>query len=140
MGYVWFHGWAGRTGRGEIGLGVRHPVDDGAGLYYPWINAPPGTIQRMGLFYMVSDGKPDAALEDVLRFTNRDRFPALAGYKTLTSHWHWGYTIQALDLSETGPFGNATFEWSTEAPSWQWARIEVWDVAGNGAFINRVRR
>ena len=100
MGYVWFHGWAGRSGRGELGIGVRHPVDDGAGFYYPWINAPPGTIQRMGVFYLVSDGSADAALSDVLRFTNRDRFPALPGYKTLTSHWHWGYTIQALDQGE----------------------------------------
>src|SRR5215831_3490531 len=100
MGYVWFHGWAGRTGRGELGLGVRHPVDDGAALYYPWINAPPGTVQRLGLFYLVSDRAPNAALEDVLRFTNRDRFPALPGYKTLTSHWHWGYTIQALNQGE----------------------------------------
>jgi hypothetical protein len=100
MGYVWFHGWAGRNGRGELGLGVRHPVDEGAGAYYPWINAPPGTVQRLGLFYMLSDGPPDAVLEDVLRFTNRDRFPALPGYKTLTSHWHWGYTIQALDQGE----------------------------------------
>ena len=96
MGYVWFHGWAGRSGRGELGMGVRHPLDDGAGLYYPWINAPPGTTQRLGLFYLVSDRGPEAALDDVLRFTNRDRFPALPGYKTLTSHWHWGYTIQAL--------------------------------------------
>ncbi|HEY3836935.1 MAG TPA: hypothetical protein VGL72_10205, partial [Bryobacteraceae bacterium] len=100
MGYVWFHGWAGRTGRGELGIGVRHPLDDGAGLYYPWINAPPGTTQRLGLFYLVSDGAPNAALDDVLRFTNRDRFPALPGYKTLTSHWHWGYTIQALSQGD----------------------------------------
>jgi hypothetical protein len=69
MEYVWFHGWAGRSGRGELGLGVRHPVDDGAGFYYPWINAPPGKIQRLGVFFMLSDGPPDAALEDVLRFT-----------------------------------------------------------------------
>jgi hypothetical protein len=81
MGYVWFHGWAGRSGRGELGLGVRHPVDDGAGFYYPWINAPPGTVQRLGVFFMLSDGQPDAALKDVLRFTNRDRFPPLPGYK-----------------------------------------------------------
>jgi len=100
MGYVWFHGWAGRAGPGELGMGVRHPVDDGAGLYYPWINAPPGTTQRMGVFYLVSDGKPESALDDVLRFTNRDRFPSLPGYKTLTSHWHWGFTIQALNQGE----------------------------------------
>jgi len=101
MGYVWFHGWAGRSGRGELGLGIRHPVDDGAGLYYPWINAPPGTTQRMSLFYLVSDQTAEATLDDVLRFTNRDRFPALPGHKTLTSHWHWGYTIQALDQGES---------------------------------------
>ena len=83
-----------------LGLGIRHPVDDGAGQYYPWINAPPGTVQRLGVFYLVSDGKPEAALEDALRFTHRDRFPALPGYKTLTSHWHWGYTIQALEQGE----------------------------------------
>ena len=72
----------------------------------PWINAPPATVQRLGVFYMVSDRTPEAALEDVLRFTNRDRFPALPGYKTLTSHWHWGYTIQALNQGEnwTPPF------------------------------------
>jgi hypothetical protein len=100
MGYVWFHGWAGRTGRGELGLGVRHPVDDGAGEYYPWINAPPGTTQRLGLFYLVSDGKAETALDDALRFTNRDTFPPLPGFKTLTSHWHWGYTIQALSQGD----------------------------------------
>jgi hypothetical protein len=100
MGYVWFHGWAGRTGRGELGVGVRHPPDDGAGLYYPWINAPPRTVQRLGIFYTVSDRQPEATLDEVLRLTNRDRFPALPGYKTLTSHWHWGYTIQALNQGE----------------------------------------
>ena len=47
---------------------------------------------------------------------------------------------RTFDLTETRPFGNESFEWSAEATNWQWARIEVWDVAGNGAFINPVRR
>jgi hypothetical protein len=54
----------------------------------------------MGMFLWVSDRDAEAALEEVLRFTNRDRFPALPGYKTVTSHWHWGYTIQALERGE----------------------------------------
>lgn len=99
-GYVWFHGWAGRGGIGELGLGIRQPNDDGAGLYYPWINAPPGTQQRMAIFYVVSDKAPADSLDNALRFTNRDRFRALPGYKTMTSHWHWGYTIQALQRGE----------------------------------------
>ena len=47
---------------------------------------------------------------------------------------------RTFDLSETRPFGSGTFEWKTEARNWQWARVSVWDVAGNGAFINPVRR
>jgi hypothetical protein len=47
---------------------------------------------------------------------------------------------RTFDLTETRPFGSAKFEWSTEANNWQWARVAVWDVAGNGAFINPVRR
>ena len=103
MGYVWFHGWAGRAAPGAegfLGVGIRHPTDDGAGEYYPWFNAPPGTVQRLGVFYVVTDGAPEAALEYALRFTHRDRFPAVPDYRTLTSHWHWGYTIQALSQGE----------------------------------------
>jgi hypothetical protein len=47
---------------------------------------------------------------------------------------------KTFDLTETAPFGSAAFDWSTEAKNWQWARIAVWDVAGNGALINPVRR
>ncbi len=100
MGYVWFHGWAGRANPGApgvLGVGIRHPTDDGAGQYYPWVNAPPGTVQRLGVYYLVSDKNAEATLDYALRFTNRDRFPAIPGYKTVTSHWHWGYTIQALN-------------------------------------------
>ena len=101
MGYVWFHGWAGRSGRGELGLGVRHPVDDGAGQsIIPGSTPRPARSSASACSIVVSDRPPEATLEDVLRFTNRDRFPALPGYKTLTSHWHWGYTIQALDQGE----------------------------------------
>jgi hypothetical protein len=100
VGYVWHHGWAGRGGIGELALGIRQPNDDGGGLYYPWLNAPPDTTQRMGMFLMVSESEGDAALDEALRFTNRDRFRALPGYKTVTSHWHWGYTVQAMDRGE----------------------------------------
>ena len=60
------------------------------------MNAPPGRPQRMGVFFLVSSGAPDAALADVLRYTNGDRFRALAGYKTLSTHWHLADTVQAM--------------------------------------------
>jgi hypothetical protein len=56
----------------------------------------------------------------------------------------WGdgkqtYT-RTFDVTDTRPFGSETFKWSTEAKDWKWARIAIWDIAGNGAFINPVRR
>jgi hypothetical protein len=54
--------------------------------------------------------------------------------------WGDGKTThrQVIELSETREFGNATFEWRAEASGWTWARVAVWDVAGNGAFVNPV--
>ena len=47
---------------------------------------------------------------------------------------------EKIDLTETRPYGDSTFEWSATANNWKWARLEVWDIAGNGALINPVRR
>ena len=45
-----------------------------------------------------------------------------------------------IPLEETREFGHATFEWSAEAKNWKWARLAVWDVAGDGAFTNPIWR
>jgi hypothetical protein len=47
---------------------------------------------------------------------------------------------QTFPLNDTRPFGSATFTWKTDAKDWKWSRVAVWDIAGNGAFINPVRR
>ncbi len=88
--YVWHAAWG-----GKVAIGIRQTADDNS-PYNPGINAPPGTQQRMSLFLLVSDGDAAAALRDSLRYTNRDRFPDLEGYQTLSAHWHWAYTMQAL--------------------------------------------
>jgi hypothetical protein len=90
MGYAWHRSW-----RGEVGLGVRQLPDDNS-PYYPWMNAPPGTEQRLSLFLVLDAGAEEVALDRVLRYTNRDRYPSLAGYKTVAPHWHYAYTVQAL--------------------------------------------
>jgi hypothetical protein len=89
LGFLWHRSW-----RGRLGIGVRQLRDENW-QYYPWVNAPPGRAQRMGVFFLVSEGTPETALAHVLRYTNRDRFPALAGYKTLSTHWHLADTVQA---------------------------------------------
>jgi hypothetical protein len=45
---------------------------------------------------------------------------------------------QMIELTHTREFGEATFHWHATAPGWKWARLAVWDVAGNGAFVNPI--
>ena len=91
MGYVWYTAW-----RSNVSLGIRQLHDDDS-PYYPWMNAPPGTVQEMRMFFVVSDSDSRATLDGVLRYTHADRFPKLPGYITFAPHWHLAYTMQARE-------------------------------------------
>ena len=91
MGYLWHNSW-----RGYVSLGIRQLPDDNS-PYYPWMNAPPGTKQELDLFLLIDDKPAPQTLEAVLAYTHRDRFPALDGYKTFAPHWHFAYTVQAME-------------------------------------------
>jgi hypothetical protein len=56
--------------------------------------------------------------------------------------WGDGSTIhhKIVPLEETREFGHTTFQWTAQAKNWKWARLAVWDVAGDGAFTNPVWR
>ena len=43
---------------------------------------------------------------------------------------------EEFPLDTTRPFGEQAFTWKVAAPGWKWARLAVWDVATNGAFVN----
>ena len=94
-----------RSWRGRVSLGIRQ-IRDTNWRFYPWANAPPGSRQAMSLFLVVGSGGPEAVLEDALRYTHKDTFPELDGFKTLASHFHLAYTIQALEEAKdwTPPF------------------------------------
>jgi len=100
LGFVWHRAW-----RGRVALGIRQLRDENW-QYYPWMNAPPGRAQRMGVFFLLSTGTAEAVLADVVRYTNGDRFPPLDGYKTMSTHWHLADTVQAIanGLDWTPPF------------------------------------
>ena len=86
---------------GESGFGIRQPAT-GGGNYVPWFNAPPGTDQRLGVFYLLDHGPAPQALEQVLRFTHGDRFAELPGYKTFSSHYHIAFTVAAMKQRAAG--------------------------------------
>jgi hypothetical protein len=96
LGYLWR-----RVSSDSLELGIRQLADDGT-RYYPWMNAPPQTDQRLALFLLLSASDP---LPEVLRYTNQDRYPKLPGHQTLATHWHYGYAVWAMQNGfDTVPF------------------------------------
>jgi hypothetical protein len=43
-------------------------------------------------------------------------------------------------LETTRGFGSSNFTWQVKAPEWKWARLSLWDIAGNGAFTTPIWR
>jgi hypothetical protein len=92
------YAWTGRGHRGledRTGFGIRQS-ETGGGNFAPWINAPPGSEQHFGVFYLLARGTAEDALRETLRYTHGDRFPALPGHRTFTSHWHMAIALAAL--------------------------------------------
>lgn len=90
--FTW-HGKGFQKKVADWAIGVRQPPE-GDKRFVPWVNAPPKTQQRLSLFYLLSPGKAEQALEEVRRFTHGDRFKKLDGYLTFTSHYHIEHTLE----------------------------------------------
>jgi hypothetical protein len=86
FGFVW-HGKGYRDLVDGFGLGIRQPLE-GDGRHVPWVNAPPGTQQHLGVFYLLSDGDALATAKQVNQYTRDDHFKHLDGFTTFTSHYH----------------------------------------------------
>lgn len=71
----------------DFGIGIRQDLM-GDKRWVPWVNAPPSTQQRLNFFCLLSTDQPAVALDAVKRFTHNDKYPVLAGYKTMSSHFH----------------------------------------------------
>jgi hypothetical protein len=108
-GYVWHR----RDGVDAFSMGVRQ--GESAGGYNPvWIkqvyslyNAPPGTEQRMPVYFYLSGDDGDACRESVMAFTHGDRYKPLPGYKTMATHFHTAFTqelIESGSLDTTPPW------------------------------------
>jgi hypothetical protein len=111
LGYLWHTAW-----RGQVYVGVRQLPDDNS-RFYPWMNAPPETAQRMNVFFLLSAGEAKPLLDEVLRYTNRDRFPRMDGYRAVAAHWHFAYTVQAMaqEKSWVPPFKPVLKEMGVDA-------------------------
>jgi hypothetical protein len=91
--------WYGRDYRGlsgRTGFGVRQTLE-GDRRYVPWVNAPPGTRQDMGVFYLIDAGDAASAACAAMAFTRGDRFKTLPGHRTFTSHYHVEHAVDFLN-------------------------------------------
>jgi hypothetical protein len=89
LGYSWYR----KDGPSSFSFGVQQAEQEGDPRYianFPLYSAPPGTLQRMPVFFYVSAGPAAAAFESVLAFTNGDRFKALPGHQVMAHHFHGG--------------------------------------------------
>jgi hypothetical protein len=71
---------------------ARHDIANFA-LY----NAPPGTWQRMPVYYYLNATDSHATQESVMAFTHDDRYKAMPGYKVMVSHFHMHFLEQLND-------------------------------------------
>ncbi len=111
MGYVWYR----KDNDSSFAFGVRqsenldgynYPIKNAGNnvaqwskVVWPLYNAPPGTWQRMAVYFYASPQGAESAREAVLAFTHDDRYKPLHGYKTMIGHLH---TATTADLTAAG--------------------------------------
>ncbi len=115
LGYVWYR----QDSEGTFDIGVRQGEREE--MYRPWgsseeiwakrvrqsrqfaegnfalFNAPPGTRQRMAVYYLLDPGTSERALDAVLAYTHGDRYKSLEGYQVAVSHFHTHFAEQLVD-------------------------------------------
>jgi len=60
-------------------------------------NAPPGTMQRMPVYFYLSPRDSRTTQAEVMAFTHDDVYKPLPGYKVLVSHFHFHLNEQMTD-------------------------------------------
>jgi hypothetical protein len=91
LGYVWYR----KDAEESFAIGVRQGDGEEIEEYranFALYNAPPGTAQRMAVYFLLNPGPAAEAREAVMAFTRGDRFAALPGYKTMVNHFHIALT------------------------------------------------
>lgn len=60
-------------------------------------NAPPGTLQRMPVYFYLSPEDSHATQEAVMRYTHGDIYKPMPGFKVLVSHFHFHFNEELTD-------------------------------------------
>jgi hypothetical protein len=101
LGYVFYR----NDGGGTYSIGVTMPEaeSDTFPQYeqnYALYNAPPGTWQKMSMYFYASAEPGEATRQAALAFTHNDIFKPVPGYKTFVNHFH----LRVVDRMRVGGF------------------------------------
>ena len=91
LGYVWYR----KDDAGAFGIGVDMPEREEVPQYvqnFALYNAPPGTLQRMGVYFYATPDAAEPTRQAAMAFTHGDMFKPVAGYKTFVNHFHLDFT------------------------------------------------
>jgi hypothetical protein len=91
LGYVWYR----KNAEGTFGFGVGMPDREEDPQYvenFALYNAPPGSVQKMGMYFYATAATGEAVRQEVLAYTHGDMFKPVAGYKTFVNHFHLDFT------------------------------------------------
>lgn len=116
LGYVWYR----QSEKGRFDAGVRQAEREE--MFRPWgaskeiwekrvrqsrafaegnfalYNAPPGTLQRMAVYYYLGPRDAESTLKEVLAYTHGDKYKPLEGHQVAVSHFHTHFAEQLVDL------------------------------------------
>jgi hypothetical protein len=114
LGYVYYR----KDSETSFSLGVRQPdreigakawgdsdevwkkrVDEARGDLnnFALYNAPPGTMQRMPVYFYLSPEGSEVTQQAVMAFTHDDVYKPIPGYQVLVSHFHFHFNEQLTD-------------------------------------------
>ncbi len=74
-------------------VGQAREFEENFALY----NAPPGTMQRMAVYFYLDSGSAEAAQQAVMAFTHDDVYKPLPGYQVMVSHFHFHLNEELTD-------------------------------------------
>jgi hypothetical protein len=60
-------------------------------------NAPPGTMQRMAVYFYLDSGNAEATHQAVMALTHDDVYKPLPGYQVMVSHFHFHFNEELTD-------------------------------------------
>ena len=64
-------------------------------------NAPPGTWQRMPVYFYLSTQDSRTTQQAIMRYTHDDVYKAMPGFKVLVSHFHFHFNEELTDAGTT---------------------------------------